>query len=80
MSRYTGQSDDKLAEIAEMGGMSHGAEIEAMHRLRIAIEASSAKTDIYSRRRSWLIVILILLILVEAVVAADVIKRWFFQR
>ena len=43
-------TDEKLARIAQEGLQGQGAPVEAMRRLRVAIEQSSAKSDVYSRR------------------------------
>jgi hypothetical protein len=47
-----------------------------MRRLRVAIEQSSAKSDVYSRRMFWLTVILTVLTVVQAIAAIPIIKAW----
>ena len=69
-------SDDKLAKIAQEGLQGQGAPVEAMRRLRVAIENASAKNDIYSRRMFWLTVVLGLLTFLQAIAAISVIKVW----
>ena len=69
-------SDEKLAAIAQQGLQGQGAPVEAMRRLRVAIEKSSAKSDIYSRRMWWLTIVLAVLTLVQAIAAIPVIKVW----
>jgi hypothetical protein len=46
------------------GMQGQGATVEAMRRLRVAIEKSSAKSDTYSRRMLLLTIVLIVLTLV----------------
>jgi len=74
-------SDEKLARIAQDGLQGQGAPVEAMRRLRVAIETWSVKSDIYSRRVLWLTIILTILTLVQLIAAAPaivaVIKPWF---
>ncbi len=50
--------DEELAEIAQRGLQGQGAPVEAMRRLRLAIENTGKKGDIYSRRMLWLTIIL----------------------
>jgi hypothetical protein len=59
------------------GLQGQGAPVEAMRRLRVAIEQLSAKSDTYSRRMWWLTIILTVLTLVQAIAAIPVIKAWF---
>jgi hypothetical protein len=69
-------TDEKLARIAQEGLQGQGAPVEAMRRLRVAIEQSSAKSDVYSRRMFWLTVILTLLTVVQVIAAVPIIKAW----
>lgn len=75
-NEWTELTDDKLARIAQDGLQGQGAPVEAMRRLRVAIEQSSAKSDIYSRRMFWLNVILAVLTLVQAIAVIPQIKAW----
>jgi hypothetical protein len=70
-------SDEKLAKIAQEGMQGQGAPVEAMRRLRVAIEESSAKSDTYSLRMLWLTIMITALTLVQAIAAFPVIKGWF---
>jgi hypothetical protein len=74
-------SDEKLARVAQDGLQGQGAPVEAMRRLRAAIEKSSTKSDIYSRRMFYLTVILTILTIVQVIAAVPafvaVIKPWF---
>jgi hypothetical protein len=69
-------TDEKLARIAQEGLQGQGAPVEAMRRLRVAIEQSSAKSDVYSRRMFWLTVILTVLTVVQVIAAIPIIKAW----
>ena len=73
-------SDEELARIAQDGLQGQGAPVEAMRRLRVAIEKSSVKSDVYSRRMFWLTIVLIILTLVQVIAAVPailaVIKPW----
>ncbi len=69
-------TDEKLARIAQEGLQGQGAPVEAMRRLRVAIEQSSAKSDVYSRRMFWLTVILTVLTVVQVIAAVPIIKAW----
>jgi hypothetical protein len=51
-------SDEKLARIAQDGLQAQGAPVEAMRRLRVALETASRKSDTYSRRTLWLTIVL----------------------
>jgi hypothetical protein len=72
-----GLTDDQLADIAQQGLQGQGAPVEAMRRLRVALEQLSGKSDTYSRRMWWLTIILTVLTLVQAIAAIPVIKAWF---
>jgi hypothetical protein len=71
-------SDDKLTRVAQDGMQGQGATVEAMRRLRVAIEMSSAKSDIYSRRMFALTIVLAILTVAQVIAAVpaiiDVIK------
>ena len=71
------QSDDDLARIAQDGLQGQGAPVEAMRRLRVAIEKSNVESGIYSRRMFWLSIILGFLTLVQAIAAVPTITAWF---
>ena len=71
------QSDDDLARIAQDGLQGQGAPVEAMRRLRVAIEKSNVESGIYSRRMFWLSVILGFLTLVQSIAAVSTIAAWF---
>ena len=62
-------SDDELARIAQDGLQGQGAPVEAMRRLRNAIERASTKSDTYSRRMLWLTVAIFLLTAVQVIAA-----------
>lgn len=70
-------TDDRLIAEAESGLRGQGALVEAMRRLRIALEESNAKNVIYSRRMWWLTVAIALLTFVQAIVAIPIIMSWF---
>ena len=78
-NEWTQLSDEKLARIAQDGMQGQGAPVEAMRRLRVAIEEASAKSDTYSRRMLWLTIVLIVLTLVQVIAAVPIIKSWFAQ-
>jgi hypothetical protein len=73
-------SDEKLARVAQDGLQGQGAPVEAMRRLRVAIETASSKSDTYSRRTLWLTIVLAVLTLVQAIAVVptivSVIKSW----
>ena len=69
-------SDQELAKIAQDGLQGQGAPVEAMRRLRVAMERASESSDRYSRRMLWLTVIVTVLTAVQVVSAIDVIKHW----
>jgi hypothetical protein len=66
-------SDQQLAKIAQEGMQGQGAPVEAMRRLRRALERASQSSDKYSQRMFWLTV----LTAVQAISALEVIKNWF---
>ncbi len=77
---WMGLSEDRLAAAAQQG--PH-AQVEAMRRLRVAIEKASAKNDIYLRRMFWLNITLMIMTFALAIVAVStvvqaivVIKGW----
>jgi uncharacterized membrane protein len=81
MDQWTGLPDDTLATAAQQG--PH-AQIEAMRRLRVAIDKATEKNEIYLRRMFWLnvtlatITFLLTIVAVSTVVQAlVVIKGWF---
>jgi hypothetical protein len=69
---------DHALKIVARGADGQGAPVEAMRRLRVAIEQSSAKSDVYSRRMFWLTVILTVLTVVQVIAAIPIIKAWFY--
>jgi len=77
-NEWTELTDEKLARIAQDGLQGQGAPVEAMRRLRVAIEQSSAKSDVYSRRMFWLTVILTVLTVVQVIAAIPIIKAWIY--
>jgi hypothetical protein len=73
-------SEERLATVAQQG--PH-AQVEAMRRLRVAIEQASSKTEIYLRRMFWLNITLAILTFALAIVAVStfvqaiaVVKGW----
>jgi hypothetical protein len=70
-------SDQQLAKIAQDGLQEQGAPVEAMRRLRLALESAGQSSDRYSRRMFWLTVIIAVLTAIQAISAIDVIKNWF---
>ncbi len=64
---WRGLSDEKLARIAQDGLQGQGAPVEAMRRLRLAIEAAGGKSDTYSRRMLCLTIVLAILTLVQVI-------------
>lgn len=68
-------SDHELAEIAQQGMKGQGAPVEAMRRLRLAIDKASSSSDRYATRMWWLTVVIGLLTLVQAIAAGDSIWR-----
>lgn len=80
-NEWMGLTDDRLADVAQQG--PH-ALVEAMRRLRVAIEQSCAKNDIYLRRMLWLNIILTAITFALAIAAVPtlvqaftIIKAWF---
>jgi hypothetical protein len=76
-SPWTDLPDDQLAKIAQDGLQGQGAPVEAMRRLRIAIERASAESDKYSRRMYWLTVVVTLLTLVQVAALLPPIWDWW---
>ena len=81
MDQWVGLPDDTLATAAQQG--PH-AQIEAMRRLRVAIDKATEKTEIYLRRMFWLNVTLAVMTVVLAIVAVSsvvqalvIVKSWF---
>ncbi len=79
-NEWIGLTDDRLASAAEQG--PH-AQIEAMRRLRVAIDRASAQSEMYLRRMFWLNVTLTLMTLAMAIAAIPtiiqaiaVVKAW----
>jgi hypothetical protein len=74
-------SDEKLARIAQDGLQGQGAPVEAMRRLRVALETASHKSDTYSRRMFWLTIVLAVLTLVQVIAVLptiiSVVRLWF---
>jgi hypothetical protein len=70
-------TDEKLAKIAQDGLQGQGAPVEAMRRLRGAIEKLSASSDSYARRMLWWTIAVAALTLVQAIAAFPVIRAWF---
>jgi hypothetical protein len=73
-------SNEKLARVAQDGLQGQGAPVEAMRRLRVAIESASAKSDTYSRRMLWLTIVLTILTIVQVIAVVPTIvsavKSW----
>jgi hypothetical protein len=69
--------DDQLVEVARNDLQGSGPIVEAMRRLRVAIEKSNVESGIYSRRMFWLSIILGFLTLVQAIAAVPTITAWF---
>ena len=76
-------SDDKLARIAQDDLQGQGAPVEAMRRLRVALERASRKSDTYSRRMLWLTIVLAVLTLVQVIAVVptivSAIKSWIMH-
>jgi hypothetical protein len=74
-------SDEQLARIAQDGLQGQGAPVEAMRRLRVALESASRKSDTYSRRMLWLTIVLAVLTLVQVIAVLPTIisfvRSWF---
>ena len=75
-NQWTELTDEKLAEIAQRGLQEQGAPVEAMRRLRVALEQSSKRSDAYARWMLCLTIILALLTVVQAIPAIEIIKGW----
>jgi hypothetical protein len=73
-NQFSEKRDDELPDIA-----GEGAGVEMMRRLKVALEQSSEKSAIYSRRMFWLTVVLGLLTLVQAIAAVPIIVDWFHK-
>jgi hypothetical protein len=73
-------SDEKLASVAQDGLQGQGAPVEAMRRLRVAIETAGVRNDTYSRRMLWLTIVLAAFTLVQVVAVlptiVSAIKSW----
>jgi hypothetical protein len=74
---WTDLPDDQLAKIAQDGLQGQGAPVEAMRRLRIAIERASSESDKYSRRMYWLTVVVTLLTLIQVAALLPAIWDWW---
>jgi hypothetical protein len=73
-NEWTDLTDEKLAHIAQEGMQGQGAPVEAMRRLRVTIEKSSAQSDTYSRRIYFLTIVLTVLTVVQVIAAIPAIK------
>ena len=80
-NEWMGLSEDRLAAAAQQG--PH-AQVEAMRRLRVAIDQASAKNETYLRRMFWLNITLAIMTFALAIVAVStvvqaiaVVKGWF---
>ena len=71
-------TDDRLGEVAR-NDMGSESAVEAMRRLRVAIEKSSVESAIYSRRMFWLSIILFVLTLIQAIAAIPTIMEWLIE-
>jgi hypothetical protein len=69
-------SDEELARIARDGLQGQGAPVEAMRRLRVAIETASDKSDTYSRRMFCLTIVLAILTLLQVIAVVPIISSW----
>jgi hypothetical protein len=69
-------SDDELARIAKDGLQGQGAPVEAMRRLKNAIERANTRSETYSRRMLWLTVAIFLLTAVQVIAAFPNEARW----
>ena len=69
-------TDEELVELAsEQGG--GGAVVEAMRRLRQAVENSRVSSDRYSRRMLFLTWVLVIVTIVLAVPVAKEVSHWW---
>lgn len=71
-NEWIGLTDERLASAAEQG--PH-AQIEAMRRLRVAIDRAGAKHEAYLRRMFWLNVTLAIMTLAMAIAAIPTIVQ-----
>ena len=71
-NEWIGLTDERLANAAEQG--PH-AQIEAMRRLRVAIDRASAKNEAYLRRMFWLNITLAIMTLAMAIAAVPIIVQ-----
>ncbi len=69
-------SEEQLTRVAQDGMQGQGAPVEAMRRLRVALERAGESSDRYSRRMLWLTVIITVLTTIQAISAIDVIRHW----
>jgi hypothetical protein len=72
MDQWTGLPDDTLATAAQQGPR---AQIEAMRRLRVAIDKATEKNEIYLHRMFWLNVTLVILTVVLTIVAMSTVVQ-----
>jgi hypothetical protein len=72
--------DDELARIAQGGMQGQGAPVEAMRRLRVAIENARQRSDTDSRRMLWLTVVIGLMTLVQVLALGPSIMAWWFPQ
>jgi hypothetical protein len=86
---WTTLTDEQLAEVAHRDLQGQGAPVEAMRRLRIAIENLSVSSDNYARRmrrwtRRWTVAIVFLTLIqviaagVAIIAAFPIIKEWLY--
>ncbi len=68
MNEWMALSEEGLAAAAQQG--PH-AQVEAMRRLRVAIDQASAKTESYLRRMFWLNITLAVMTFALAIVAVS---------
>jgi hypothetical protein len=69
-------SDQQLAKVAKDDLQGQGAPVEAMRRLRTALEKASESNDRYSRKMFWLTLIITLLTAVQLIGAIDIVRHW----
>ncbi len=67
MNEWMALSEESLAAAAQQGP----AQVEAMRRLRVAIDQASAKTESYLRRMFWLNITLVVMTFALAIVAVS---------
>jgi hypothetical protein len=74
-------SVDSHAQLHHRPYRCRRAPVEAMRRLRVALETASGKGDTYSRRMWWLTTVLAALTLVQAIAVLptviSVVRSWF---